>query len=146
MSKSVVRSISQSLAAEKKAILALADGDVSRNLIRLFFLQDRAKHLPSPKAASIENTAVIGSGVMGAGIAQWFAARGKAVLLRDIGPEQLAQGLQRAEKLFSEARRRGILSRCEARAGMDRIVPAEVAVPMNSIDLVVEAALGEYAG
>ena len=76
---------------------------------------------------------------MGAGIAQWFAARGKAVLLRDIGPGQLAQGLQRAEKLFSEARRRGILSGCEARAGMDRIVPAEVAVQMNSIDLVVEA-------
>jgi 3-hydroxyacyl-CoA dehydrogenase/enoyl-CoA hydratase/3-hydroxybutyryl-CoA epimerase len=139
VSKSVVRSISQSLAAEKKAILALAEGDVSRNLIRLFFLQDRAKHLPAPKAESIENTAVIGSGVMGAGIAQWFAARGKAVLLRDIGPGQLAQGLQRAEKLFSEARRRGILSGCEARAGMDRIVPAEVAVQMSSIDLVVEA-------
>ena len=139
VSKSVVRSISQSLAAEKKAILALAEVDVSRNLIRLFFLQDRAKHLPAPKAVSIENTAVIGSGVMGAGIAQWLAARGKAVLLRDIGPGQLAQGLQRAEKLFSEARRRGILSGCEARAGMDRIVPAEVAVQMNSIDLVVEA-------
>jgi 3-hydroxyacyl-CoA dehydrogenase / enoyl-CoA hydratase / 3-hydroxybutyryl-CoA epimerase len=139
VSKSVVRSIPQSLAAEKKAILALAEGDVSRNLIRLFFLQDRAKHLPAPKAASIEKTAVIGSGVMGAGIAQWFAARGKEVLLRDMGPEQLAQGLHRAEKLFSDAKRRGILSSCEARAGMDRIVPAEIAVQMNSIDLVVEA-------
>jgi 3-hydroxyacyl-CoA dehydrogenase / enoyl-CoA hydratase / 3-hydroxybutyryl-CoA epimerase len=139
VSKSVVRSIPQSLAAEKKAILALAEGDVSRNLIRLFFLQDRAKHLPAPKAASIEKTAVIGSGVMGAGIAQWFAARGKEVLLRDVGPEQLAQGLHRAEKLFSDAKRRGILSSCEARAGMDRIVPAEIAVQMNSIDLVVEA-------
>ena len=139
VSKSVVRSIPQSLAAEKKAILALAEEDVSRNLIRLFFLQDRAKHLPAPKAASIEKTAVIGSGVMGAGIAQWFAARGKEVLLRDVGPEQLAQGLHRAEKLFSDAKRRGILSSCEARAGMDRIVPAEIAVQMNSIDLVVEA-------
>ena len=139
VSKSVVRSIPQSLAAEKKAILALAEGDVSRNLIRLFFLQDRAKHLPAPKAASIDKTAVIGSGVMGAGITQWFAARGKEVLLRDVGPEQLAQGLHRAEKLFSDAKRRGILSSCEARAGMDRIVPAEIAVQMNSIDLVVEA-------
>jgi 3-hydroxyacyl-CoA dehydrogenase / enoyl-CoA hydratase / 3-hydroxybutyryl-CoA epimerase len=140
VTKAVVRSIPQSLVAEKKAILALADGDVSSNLIRIFFLQDRAKHLPSPKAASIEKTAVIGSGIMGAGIAQWFAARGKGVLLSDVGPEQLAQGLQRAEKLFAEARRRRILSRSEARAGMDRIVPAESAVPMKSIDLVVEAA------
>ena len=140
VTKTVVRSIPQSLAAEKKAVLALAEGDVSSNLIRVFFLQDRAKHLPAPKAASIEKTAVIGSGVMGAGIAQWFAARGKEVLLRDVGPEQLAQGLQRAEKLFSEARRRGILSRCEARSGMDRIVPAEIPVQMHSTDLVVEAA------
>ena len=140
VTKAVVRSIPQSLAAEKKAILALAEGDVSSNLIRVFFLQDRAKHLPAPKAASIEKTAVIGSGVMGAGIAQWFAARGKEVLLRDVGPEQLAQGLQRAEKLFSEARRRGILSRCEASAGMDRIIPAEIPVQMHSTDLVVEAA------
>ena len=138
--KAVVRSIPQSLAAEKKAILDLAEGDVSNNLIRVFFLQDRAKHLPAPKAASIEKTAVIGAGVMGAGIAQWFAARGNEVLLRDVGPEQLAQGLQRAERLFSEGRRRGILSRCEASAGMDRIVPAEIAVQMKSIDLVVEAA------
>ena len=99
VTKAVVRSIPQSLAAEKKAILALAEGEVSSNLIRVFFLQDRAKHLPAPKAASIEKTAVIGSGVMGAGIAQWFAARGKEVLLRDVGPVQLAQGLQRAEKL-----------------------------------------------
>ena len=140
VTKAVVRSIPQSLAAEKKAILALAEGDVSSNLIRVFFLQDRAKHLPAPKAASIEKTAVIGSGVMGAGIAQWFAARGKEVLLRDVGPEQLAQGLQRAEKLFSEARRRGILLRFEASAGMDRIVPVEIPSQMRSTDLVVEAA------
>ena len=140
VTKSVVRSVPQSLAAEKRAILTLADSDVSRNLIRIFFLQDRAKHLPAPEAKSVEKTGVIGSGVMGAGIAQWFAARGKEVLLRDVDAEQLAQGLQRAGKLFSEAQRRGIFSRHEARAGMDRIIPAETAVPMKSVDLVVEAA------
>jgi len=140
VSKAVVRSIPQSLAAEKEAILRLADTEASRNLIRVFFLQDRAKHLPAPNAEAIGKTAVIGSGVMGSGIAQWFAARGSEVLLRDVGADELAQGLRRAEKLFSEAQRRGLLSRREARAGMDRIVPAEIAVQMQSVDLVVEAA------
>ncbi len=140
VSKAVVRSIPQSLAAEKEAILRLADTEASRNLIRVFFLQDRAKHLPAPNAEAIGKTAVIGSGVMGSGIAQWFAARGSEVLLRDVGADELAQGLRGAEKLFSEAQRRGLLSRREARAGMDRIVPAEVAVQMQSVDLVVEAA------
>ena len=78
---------------------------------------------------------------MGSGIAQWFASRGMDVLLRDVDAGQLAQGLQRAEKLFSDARRRGLLSAAEAQAGMDRIVPAEVPVEMKSIDLVVEAAV-----
>ena len=140
VAKACVRSISRSLAAEKEVILRLAETEASKNLIRIFFMQDRAKHVPTPKAESIERTAVIGSGVMGSGIAQWFAARGREVLLRDVGPDELAQGLQRAEKLFSEALRRGVLSRSEARAGMDRLIPVEIAVPMKSVDLVVEAA------
>jgi 3-hydroxyacyl-CoA dehydrogenase / enoyl-CoA hydratase / 3-hydroxybutyryl-CoA epimerase len=139
--KSVLRSVPKSLAAEKEAILRLADTEVSKNLIRVFFLQDRAKHLPAPQAAPVRKAAVIGAGVMGSGIAQWFAARGVDVLLRDVETGQLARGLQRAEKLFSEARRRGLLSAAEARAGLDRIVPAEVPVDMKSIDLVVEAAV-----
>jgi 3-hydroxyacyl-CoA dehydrogenase/enoyl-CoA hydratase/3-hydroxybutyryl-CoA epimerase len=53
VSKAVVRSIPQSLAAEKGAILRLADTEASRNLIRVFFLQDRAKHLPAPNAEVI---------------------------------------------------------------------------------------------
>ena len=139
--KSVVRSIPQSLAAEKEVILRLADTEVSKNLIRVFFLQDRAKHLPAPKAGLIRKTAVVGSGVMGSGIAQWLASRGMDVLLRDVDAAQLAQGLQRAGKLFSDARRRGLLSAAEAQAGMDRILPAEVPVVMRSTDLVVEAAV-----
>jgi 3-hydroxyacyl-CoA dehydrogenase / enoyl-CoA hydratase / 3-hydroxybutyryl-CoA epimerase len=140
VTKACVRSIPQSLAAEKDVILRLANTHVSENLIRIFFLQDRAKHLPAPKAEPIGRTAVIGAGVMGSGIAQWLAARGREVLLRDVGADELAQGLRRAEKLFSEAQRRRLLSRSEARAGMDRIVPVEIGVAMNSVDLVVEAA------
>ncbi len=139
--KSLVRSIPQSLAAEKEVILRLADTEVSKNLIRVFFLQDRAKHLPAPRAELLRKTAVVGSGVMGSGIAQWLASRGIDVLLRDIDAGQLAQGLQRSEKLFSDARRRGLLSAAEAQAGMDRIIPAEVPVEMKSVDLVVEAAV-----
>jgi 3-hydroxyacyl-CoA dehydrogenase / enoyl-CoA hydratase / 3-hydroxybutyryl-CoA epimerase len=141
VSKACVRSIPQSLAAEKEVILRLADTEASGNLIRTFFLQERAKHLPAPKAKSIDKTAVIGSGVMGSAIAQWLAARGREVFLRDVGADELAQGLQRAGKLFSEAQRRRLLSRSEARAGMDRIVPVEIPVQMKCVDLVVEAVL-----
>jgi 3-hydroxyacyl-CoA dehydrogenase/enoyl-CoA hydratase/3-hydroxybutyryl-CoA epimerase len=139
-SRSIVRSVSESLAAEKEAILCLACTEVSKNLIRVFFLQDRAKHRSAPQAQPVRKTAVIGSGIMGSGIAQWFAARGMDVLLRDVDALQLAGGLHRASKLFAKARQRGLLSSTEAQAAMDRIVPAEVPVRMSSIDLVIEAA------
>jgi len=141
VTKALLRGLPQSLAAEREAILELAGTAVSGNLIRAFFLQDRAKHWPAPQAAAVRKTAVIGAGVMGAGIAQWMAARGFDVLLRDIDAKQVAGGLHRAEALFSEARRRGLMSAAEAQAGMDRLAPADVPVPMQSVDLVIEAAV-----
>jgi 3-hydroxyacyl-CoA dehydrogenase/enoyl-CoA hydratase/3-hydroxybutyryl-CoA epimerase len=141
VTKTLRRSIPQSLAAERDAILDLAGTEISRNLIRAFFLQDRAKRRAAPQAATVRKAAVIGAGVMGAGIAQWLAARGLDVLLRDVSAEQVAGGLHRAEALFSEAKRRGLMSAAEARAGLDRLAPAEAPVPMRSVDLVIEAAV-----
>ena len=141
VSKSLARDIPRSLAAERDAILRLAQGDVCRQLIRIFFLQDRAKRRPAPQATRVRRAAVIGAGVMGSGIAQWIASRGTDVLLRDIGADALAAGLKRAASLCEDARRRGLMSPIEARAAMDRITPAEIPVPMNSADLVIEAAV-----
>jgi 3-hydroxyacyl-CoA dehydrogenase/enoyl-CoA hydratase/3-hydroxybutyryl-CoA epimerase len=141
VAKSTIRSVPRSLAAEKEMILALANTAVSRNLIRVFFLQDRAKRRPTPKAHTVTKTAVIGSGVMGSGIAQWLAARGLNVLVRDLDANQLAQGLKRIHGLFADARRRGLLSAPEAQAGMDRVVPVEIAVDLGRVELAIEAAV-----
>ncbi len=141
VTKSLSRSVPRSLMAERDAILNLADTDACRNLLRIFGLQDRARHRPAPQAKPVRHTAVVGAGVMGAGIAQWLAARGLDVLLRDVDAPQVALGLQRAERLFSEATRRRLMSSVEARAGMDRIAPADVPVPMPAVDLVIEAAV-----
>jgi len=139
--RSVFRNASKSLAAEKQAILALANTDTCRNLIRVFFLQERARHGPTSKARPIKKTAVIGAGLMGAGIAQWLASRGLEVLLRDVSSEPLAHGLKQAQKLFSDARKRGLFTETEVQAGMDRIVPSDVPVDMKQADLVIEAAV-----
>lgn len=141
VASSLGRSIPASLAAEKSAILQLAETSACRNLLQVFLLQDRAKHLPAPQALPVRRTAVIGAGVMGAGIAQWIAARGWPVLLRDVAPKPLAKGLQHAQQLFHAAQKRGILSAAEARAGRDRLVPMAELVSLASIDLVVEAAV-----
>ncbi len=131
----------ESLTAERDAFLELAQGEVSRNLIRLFLQTEHAKKSSGPDLLPVRRTAVIGAGVMGAGIAQWFAARGLPVVLRDIGPEQVGRGLATIGKLFEEGLKRRAFTAPEARAGLDRVQPATGEVALTHVQFVVEAAV-----
>jgi 3-hydroxyacyl-CoA dehydrogenase/enoyl-CoA hydratase/3-hydroxybutyryl-CoA epimerase len=140
----IAEPLADSLRRERTAVLELAATPECRNLIRVFHLQERAKKLRVPgvdKPAAISHVAVIGAGVMGAGIAQWLSARGLRVILRDIDAERVAAGMSRIGKLYADAVKRRILDAREARDGMDRISPAAAETPLNSTDLVIEAAV-----
>jgi 3-hydroxyacyl-CoA dehydrogenase/enoyl-CoA hydratase/3-hydroxybutyryl-CoA epimerase len=75
-------------------------GDVSRNLVQIFFSSTALKKDPGvigdvPTARPVENLAVIGAGFMGSAIAGIAAAKAKAdVRLRDTSLEAVARGLQ----------------------------------------------------
>jgi 3-hydroxyacyl-CoA dehydrogenase/enoyl-CoA hydratase/3-hydroxybutyryl-CoA epimerase len=143
-------SVANSLRLELDAILELSQSPVTRNLIQLFFLQERAKKMKgdaprasvdgAPEKATL-HCAVIGAGVMGSGIAQWVSAKGLPVILRDVNAEQVARGLANISKLYKEGVKRHTFTPVEARAGMDRISPATGNVPMRQADLVIEAAV-----
>jgi 3-hydroxyacyl-CoA dehydrogenase/enoyl-CoA hydratase/3-hydroxybutyryl-CoA epimerase len=143
------KSLDESLALERDAILELGNTEACRNLIRIFFLQERAKKLtgvpadPSPetKVPPVRRVAVIGAGVMGAGIAQWASSRDIATLLRDINHEAVGKGLTSIARLYEEGVKRHALTKVEARAGLDRISPSAVDVPLHNTDLVIEAAV-----
>lgn len=132
---------SESLQGERDAFLKLVSEPASAHLIQLFFQTEKARRRdPSVAGAAISRVAVIGAGVMGAGIAQWLAARGCHVLLKDISPQSLARGMVNVDRRFEEAVRRRLLTRVEARAARDRIWPAAGATPLGGYDLVIEAA------
>jgi 3-hydroxyacyl-CoA dehydrogenase/enoyl-CoA hydratase/3-hydroxybutyryl-CoA epimerase len=140
----------QSLENEKNRFVELALGSHAQNLIRVFFMQERAKRLKVDLGESsgvpikgVRKCLVIGAGLMGAGIAQWLSARGIRVLLKDIGPLPLAKGMQSINKLNREAVRRYVFSENEAQTAYDRIVPVFEDVPLSDIDLVIEAAVEE---
>jgi 3-hydroxyacyl-CoA dehydrogenase / enoyl-CoA hydratase / 3-hydroxybutyryl-CoA epimerase len=143
VSRGVSNSIAGSLARERDAILELMQGETCRNLIRIFFLQERAKKLPATKGETkpISRTAVIGAGVMGAGIAQWLSARHLPVVLRDVNIEQVARGMSSIARIYSDGVKRHVLNRREARDGLDRIFPAPTETPLRHVDLVIEAAV-----
>jgi 3-hydroxyacyl-CoA dehydrogenase/enoyl-CoA hydratase/3-hydroxybutyryl-CoA epimerase len=144
----VVRTLSQpieqSLQREREAVQELAKGSACRNLIRLFFLQEKAKKRVVHKetrdtAKRIERTAVIGAGVMGSAIAHWLSSRGLRVMLKDIDTNRVAAGMANIGQLYTSGVKRKALTRLEARDGMDRVIPVVGNPPLNRVDLIIEA-------
>ena len=109
-----------SLRREREGIAELVRLDSTKNLLRLFLLQERAKKLTvpaqttgsgdipvaaedharsaqsAPSAPRVPSCAVIGAGVMGSGIAQWISSRGGRVILRDVDAARVAAEIGRA--------------------------------------------------
>ena len=145
--RGISRSAEASLALERDGIIELMQTDVCRNLIGVFFLQERArkKSLPALGSATepkpVTHTAVIGAGIMGAGIAQWISARKLPVILRDINTEQVAKGMATIAKLYRDGVKHHTFTAHEARAGMERVHPAPAEVPLRHVDIVIEAAV-----
>ena len=147
VTRGISKSIPDSLALERDGILELVQTEACRNLIRVFFLQERAKkkvlpgRAPQNEARAVARTAVIGSGVMGAGIAQWLSSRQLPVILRDLNTEQVAKGMASITKLYQDGAKRHVFTALEVRQGLDRIYPAPTEAPLRQVDLVIEAAV-----
>ena len=154
--KAANRPLEEGFALERAAFIELVRTSQCRSLLDVFFLQERAKKLQVAPASSrpeesgrqdagatkkIRKAAVIGAGTMGAGIAQWISARGIPVRLKDVNPEALARGMHAIEKVYTDAAKRRVFTPAEAMAGMDRITPLHTNVPMQDVDIVIEAAL-----
>ena len=91
----------------------------------------------------IERVAVIGAGVMGAGIAQALAQAGCAVACNDLDPAVLetAQGLVEGGRYgVARAVERGKLAQADADATLARLsFTTDLAEAVDGVDLVVEA-------
>jgi 3-hydroxyacyl-CoA dehydrogenase/enoyl-CoA hydratase/3-hydroxybutyryl-CoA epimerase len=88
--------------AEARSIATLMVGDTSRNLVRVFLLQDRLKNLGGKSKQPIERVHVVGAGVMGGDIAAWCAQRGLNVTLQDRELKFIEPALGRARETFTK--------------------------------------------
>jgi 3-hydroxyacyl-CoA dehydrogenase/enoyl-CoA hydratase/3-hydroxybutyryl-CoA epimerase len=88
--------------AEARSIAALFLSETSRNLVRVFFLQDRLKALGGKNTAPIKRVHVVGAGVMGGDIAALCAARGLEVTLQDRELRFIEPALARAREYFGK--------------------------------------------
>jgi 3-hydroxybutyryl-CoA dehydrogenase len=88
----------------------------------------------------IKTIGVVGSGIMGTGIAQTVAQAGLNVILRDIEEHYLEASLSKIGKTLSRSVEKGRLSEQEKVAILGRIKPTVNMKDMKAADYVVEAA------
>jgi 3-hydroxyacyl-CoA dehydrogenase/enoyl-CoA hydratase/3-hydroxybutyryl-CoA epimerase len=121
--------------AEARSISELMCTSTSRNLVRVFLLQDRLKSLGNESRASFQHVHVIGAGVMGGDIAAWAAFRGMTVTLQDRNEELIQPALRRAKSLF-EKRLKDPAAAAAAASRLTMDVQGDGAV---KADVVIEA-------
>ncbi len=121
--------------AEARSFAALTVTSTARNLLRVFFLQDRLKGQGGKGKTKIRHVHVVGAGVMGGDIAAWCALRGFDVTLQDREQKYIEPALERAVKLF-EKRVRDDNKRAETGDRLRADVAGDGAA---EADLIIEA-------
>jgi 3-hydroxyacyl-CoA dehydrogenase/enoyl-CoA hydratase/3-hydroxybutyryl-CoA epimerase len=117
------------------SVIGLVEGDTARNLIRIFFLQERMKSLAKDSGFTARRVHVVGAGVMGGDIAAWCAMRGLTVTLQDQSHERIAPAMKRAADLF----KRRVRDKAGIRDALDRLIPDVAGDGARRADIVIEA-------
>jgi 3-hydroxyacyl-CoA dehydrogenase/enoyl-CoA hydratase/3-hydroxybutyryl-CoA epimerase len=88
--------------AEARSIATLMVGATSRNLVRVFMLQDRLKGQGGKSRLPVARVHIVGAGVMGGDIAAWCAQHGLNVTLQDRELKFIEPALKRARESFEK--------------------------------------------
>lgn len=127
-------SVQARLKAEAHSVVKLAQTPTARNLVRIFFLQERLKGLGG-KDHGIGHVHVIGAGVMGGDIAAWCALKGLDVTLQDRELKYIEPALTRARSLFEKKLKRDD----QRQAALARLQADVNGAGVAAADLVIEA-------
>jgi 3-hydroxyacyl-CoA dehydrogenase/enoyl-CoA hydratase/3-hydroxybutyryl-CoA epimerase len=129
---------------ETRYFIDLVTGQIAKNLIRARFLDPQALRSgrsrpagPSPWHAT--KVAVLGAGMMGAGIAYQCAASGLEVVLKDTSISAAEKGKQYSERVLDKAVAAGRRTQAQRDEILARITPTERTEDCVGADLVIEA-------
>lgn len=132
------------LTIEARYFTELVTGQTAKNMIQAFFFDLQAVNSGANRPKGIEarqvrKAAVLGAGMMGAGIAYSCARAGIEVVLKDVSAEAAAKGKAYSEKLCAKAVQRGRTTQEKADALLARITPTADPQDLAGCDAVIEA-------
>jgi 3-hydroxyacyl-CoA dehydrogenase/enoyl-CoA hydratase/3-hydroxybutyryl-CoA epimerase len=122
----------------------LAKGQTAKNMIQAFWFDLNAINGGGSRPAGYEprparKVAVLGAGMMGAGIAYVSARAGIEVVLKDVSLEAAEKGKGYSAKLLDKAVAKGSMTPDKRDAILGRITPTADYADLAGCDLVVEA-------
>ncbi|MEV0305917.1 3-hydroxyacyl-CoA dehydrogenase NAD-binding domain-containing protein [Streptomyces prasinus] len=128
---------------EARYLTDLLTGQTAKNMIQAFFHDLRAvdaganrpRHVPD---RTVRRVAVLGAGMMGAGIAYACAGAGIDVVLKDVSAESAERGKAYSARLLEKAVAVGRTTDAERTAHLARITPTADARDLAGCDAVFE--------
>ncbi|WP_028815545.1 3-hydroxyacyl-CoA dehydrogenase NAD-binding domain-containing protein [Streptomyces flavidovirens] len=138
------------LTIEARYFTELVTGQIAKNMIQAFFFDLQAVNSGANRPKGIESrpvrkVAVLGAGMMGAGIAYSCARAGLDVVLKDVTAEAAAKGKAYSEKLLAKALSRGRTTEAERDELLARITPTANPADLAGCDAVIEAVFEDTA-
>ncbi|MFF6788567.1 3-hydroxyacyl-CoA dehydrogenase/enoyl-CoA hydratase/3-hydroxybutyryl-CoA epimerase [Streptomyces filamentosus] len=135
---------------ESRYFTELVTGQTAKNMIQAFFFDLQAVNSGASRPKDVEKrqvrkVAVLGAGMMGAGIAYSCARAGIEVVLKDVTDEAAAKGKAYSEKLCAKAVSRGRTTQEKADALLARITPTSDPQALAGCDAVIEAVFEDTA-
>lgn len=128
---------------EVRYFTQLALSKVSKSMIRtLFFNMNKANALsnrPDVPKRKVEKVAVIGAGMMGAGIAYSSAMAGIQCVLKDVNLDAAEKGKDYSRSLLKKRVERGRMSENTAERVLENIICTDDYKDLKGCDLVIEA-------
>jgi 3-hydroxyacyl-CoA dehydrogenase/enoyl-CoA hydratase/3-hydroxybutyryl-CoA epimerase len=132
------------LEVEARYFKSCLKSPVAKNIIQTMFLDlndikrgvDRPKDIP---ACTFQKIGILGSGMMGSGIAYSAAGAGLQVILKDVSLEAAEKGKDYSAKLLKPQVEKGRLSPEDSKLFLERIKPSTSDSDLKGCDLVIEA-------
>lgn len=138
------RSATEALAFEGAAFMELLGGAQNKALQYAFMAEREARKIPGvpadAPAPKLEEASVIGTGLMGGGIAMVFANAGIPVRMVDVSADAVAKGRQAIERNYKNSVARGSIDQAHMDKALSLISTHTDYEALVGADLVIEAA------